>query len=175
MTQDTIKQSYRGVRCLSCRQPIPRRDSLIQMESAATAKESSFLQEHQTRVFSLDADHAIAKSRIVRPTLSTLKAHPSPGSRAPDQAALPDGSRAANPWRPTARALPEPFDSTGGFCDPVFLSAPPRSLGVDPFVWTRLTECLYRNDPIRPITFAPPRNPCKGARWWWTMKRPTAS
>ena len=23
MTQDVIKQSYRGVRCLSCRQPIP--------------------------------------------------------------------------------------------------------------------------------------------------------
>jgi len=53
MTQDTIKQSYRGVRCLSCRQPIPLPAILLRMESANKGKESDSPQEHHARVFSL--------------------------------------------------------------------------------------------------------------------------
>ena len=53
MTQDTIKQSYRGVRCLSCRQPIPVPAILLSMESADRSKESGSHQDYQTRVFSL--------------------------------------------------------------------------------------------------------------------------
>jgi len=53
MTQDSIKQSYRGVLCLSCRQPIPLPAIIVRMESAAKGTESTSLQEHQARVFSL--------------------------------------------------------------------------------------------------------------------------
>lgn len=53
MTQDTIKQSYRGVLCLSCRQPIPLPAIVLRMESSTQGEESGSLQEHQTRVFSL--------------------------------------------------------------------------------------------------------------------------
>lgn len=53
MMQDTIKQSYRGVLCLSCRQPIPLPAIVLRMESATQGEESGSLQELQTRVFSL--------------------------------------------------------------------------------------------------------------------------
>lgn len=49
MVQEAVKQSYRGVLCMSCRQPIPLPEIVIRMAVLPRAKESS-LREH---VFSL--------------------------------------------------------------------------------------------------------------------------
>lgn len=51
MNQEVTKQSYRGVRCLSCRQPIPLPGILLKMDSSA--KETGEVHVHPTRVFSL--------------------------------------------------------------------------------------------------------------------------
>ena len=47
------KQSYLGVRCLSCRQPIPLPSILVESVSAAAAEDSSFSYARYNRVFSL--------------------------------------------------------------------------------------------------------------------------
>jgi len=53
MDRETVPQSYRGVRCLSCRQPIPVPAILVAMDSALSGKGSAAAHEHPTRVFSL--------------------------------------------------------------------------------------------------------------------------
>jgi hypothetical protein len=53
MNQELIPQSYRGVLCKSCRQPIPLPAILIKMESAVGSQESGSTHEHHSRVFSL--------------------------------------------------------------------------------------------------------------------------
>ena len=53
MTQDVIKQSYRGVLCLSCRQPIPLPEIVLSMESSPKSRESDLAHDHHDRVFSL--------------------------------------------------------------------------------------------------------------------------
>jgi len=53
MTQDVIKQSYRGVRCLSCRQPIPVPAILAKADATLSGQSSASAEESYTRVFSL--------------------------------------------------------------------------------------------------------------------------
>jgi hypothetical protein len=53
MKQDLAKQSYRGVRCLSCRQPIPLPGIVASMEASHGSQESDLGHEHYDRVFSL--------------------------------------------------------------------------------------------------------------------------
>jgi hypothetical protein len=53
MNQEIVKQSYRGVLCKSCRQPIPLPGILVKMELAIQGKEPSSAHEHHSRVFSL--------------------------------------------------------------------------------------------------------------------------
>jgi hypothetical protein len=53
MNQEATLQSYRGVRCLSCRQPIPLPAILLKMDSTLNHKEEGADHEHPTRVFSL--------------------------------------------------------------------------------------------------------------------------
>lgn len=53
MDLETVQQSYRGVRCLSCRQPIPLPAILVAMDSTLSGKGSAAAHEHPTRVFSL--------------------------------------------------------------------------------------------------------------------------
>ena len=50
MNQQAVQQSYRGVRCMSCRQPIPLPTFLIETDSRIRAEQAD---EHSTRVFSL--------------------------------------------------------------------------------------------------------------------------
>lgn len=50
MTQQSVQQSYRGVRCMSCRQPIPLPAFLIDTDSRIRTQQAD---EHSTRVFSL--------------------------------------------------------------------------------------------------------------------------
>ena len=52
MTQ-ADKQSYLGVRCLSCRQPIPAPSILVRRVLAAEQDDSFFSPEQHDRVFSL--------------------------------------------------------------------------------------------------------------------------
>lgn len=49
MTQDVTKESYRGVLCLSCRQPIPLPPIVVRMEALPQGQHS----EQRERVFSL--------------------------------------------------------------------------------------------------------------------------
>jgi hypothetical protein len=51
MIQEAVKHSYRGVRCLSCLQPIPLPGILLRMDQSL--REAGAVQEHPTRVFSL--------------------------------------------------------------------------------------------------------------------------
>jgi hypothetical protein len=53
MTQDVTKQSYRGVRCLSCRQPIPVPAILANAVSPTDANESETPTRRHDRAFSL--------------------------------------------------------------------------------------------------------------------------
>jgi hypothetical protein len=53
MNQEITQQSYRGVLCKSCRQPIPLPGILIKMELAVNDDEPGSTQEHHARVFSL--------------------------------------------------------------------------------------------------------------------------
>jgi hypothetical protein len=53
MNLEAVQQSYRGVRCLSCRQPIPLPAILIKMDSTLRGKGQDLVHEHPTRVFSL--------------------------------------------------------------------------------------------------------------------------
>ena len=53
MNLEAAHQSYRGVRCLSCRQPIPLPAILVAMDSTLSGKGSNPVHEHPTRVFSL--------------------------------------------------------------------------------------------------------------------------
>jgi hypothetical protein len=52
MNQEAVQQSYRGVRCLSCTQPIPLPSILIEMGSTLRGV-SVRSDEHSARVFSL--------------------------------------------------------------------------------------------------------------------------
>ena len=53
MNLEAVQQSYRGVRCLSCRQPIPLPAILTKMDSTLSDEGSHSAHEHPTRVFSL--------------------------------------------------------------------------------------------------------------------------
>lgn len=53
MMTETDKQSYFGVRCLSCRQPIPVPAILVGSMSAAEQENSFLPHEEHDRVFSL--------------------------------------------------------------------------------------------------------------------------
>ncbi len=53
MNQEIIQQSYRGVLCKSCRQPIPLPSILLKMESAVGNGELDSIHRHHSRVFSL--------------------------------------------------------------------------------------------------------------------------
>jgi len=53
MSQQAVQQSYRGVRCLSCRQPIPLPSFLIETDSRIRGLSAHQADEHSTRVFSL--------------------------------------------------------------------------------------------------------------------------
>lgn len=53
MNQEATKQSYRGVRCLSCRQPIPLPQILFKMDSNFSESDAGSVHDHPTRVFSL--------------------------------------------------------------------------------------------------------------------------
>jgi hypothetical protein len=53
MNQEATLQSYRGVRCLSCRQPIPLPAFLLKTDWTLQEKEEGMDQERLTRVFSL--------------------------------------------------------------------------------------------------------------------------
>jgi hypothetical protein len=53
MSLEAVPQSYRGVRCLSCRQPIPLPAILIEMDSTLRNKAPDSTNEHPKRVFSL--------------------------------------------------------------------------------------------------------------------------
>lgn len=50
MNQEAVQQSYRGVRCLSCRQPIPLPAIFLEVDSRLRGEGAD---EHSTRVFSL--------------------------------------------------------------------------------------------------------------------------
>ena len=53
MTGESTKQSYLGVRCLSCRQPIPVPSILVRTAPDVPGDESVLLYEQHNRVFSL--------------------------------------------------------------------------------------------------------------------------
>jgi len=53
MTVENVLQSYRGVHCLSCRQPIPLPSILSKIDSAALGNALEFGPANRTRVFSL--------------------------------------------------------------------------------------------------------------------------
>ncbi len=53
MNLETVRQSYRGVRCLSCRQPIPLPAILTNMDSTLGGRDAHSAHELPTRVFSL--------------------------------------------------------------------------------------------------------------------------
>lgn len=50
---DVMQQSYRGVRCMSCRQPIPLPTILIELDSRLRGLRAEAADEHSARVFSL--------------------------------------------------------------------------------------------------------------------------
>ena len=53
MTVEAFPQSYRGVRCLSCRQPIPLPAILFRMGSKLVGSGPDSALEHPIKVFSL--------------------------------------------------------------------------------------------------------------------------
>lgn len=53
MKVETVVQSYRGVRCLSCRQPIPLPAILSKTDSVLMGNTPDSAPDHPTRVFSL--------------------------------------------------------------------------------------------------------------------------
>jgi hypothetical protein len=53
MTQEVTKQSYRGVLCMSCRQPIPLPAIVISMEVLPQVQESEIRSDQYEHVFSL--------------------------------------------------------------------------------------------------------------------------
>jgi hypothetical protein len=53
MNLEAVQQSYRGVRCLSCCQPIPLPAILTKMDSTLRGNAPDSTHEHLTRVFSL--------------------------------------------------------------------------------------------------------------------------
>lgn len=53
MNQEAVQQSYRGVRCLSCRQPIPLPAILLAVDSKLQGMGAEGADELSTRVFSL--------------------------------------------------------------------------------------------------------------------------
>ncbi len=53
MSGDIVQTSYRGVRCLSCRQAIPLPAILNKMDATLRSKEPGLVHDHPTRVFSL--------------------------------------------------------------------------------------------------------------------------
>jgi hypothetical protein len=53
MNQQVAKQSYRGVLCMSCRQPIPLPATLVSLELMPEKDEAGRPVAHHERVFSL--------------------------------------------------------------------------------------------------------------------------
>ena len=53
MTSEVSKQSYRGVLCMSCRQPIPLPAILVSLEPLPDKDETGSAADHRERVFSL--------------------------------------------------------------------------------------------------------------------------
>lgn len=53
MVAEIVKQSYRGVLCMSCRQPIPLPEIVIRMEVHSDAKVSEAASDQHGHVFSL--------------------------------------------------------------------------------------------------------------------------
>ena len=53
MNQEVMKQSYRGVLCQCCRQPIPLPAIVLHIESSRAQSESALRQDQGGRVFSL--------------------------------------------------------------------------------------------------------------------------
>jgi hypothetical protein len=53
MNQEAVQQSYRGVRCMSCRQPIPLPSILVEIDSRLRGVSAGSADEHSARVFSL--------------------------------------------------------------------------------------------------------------------------
>ena len=53
MSPDAVQQSYRGVRCMSCRQPIPLPTILIEIDSRLRGLTAGNAEEPATRAFSL--------------------------------------------------------------------------------------------------------------------------
>ena len=53
MNQQAVQHSYRGVRCMSCRQPIPLPKILIEIDSRLRGLSTEHADEHCARVFSL--------------------------------------------------------------------------------------------------------------------------
>jgi hypothetical protein len=53
MSQQAVQQSYRGVRCMSCRQPIPLPAFLIETDARFRGLSREVADEHCARVFSL--------------------------------------------------------------------------------------------------------------------------
>jgi hypothetical protein len=53
MNQQAVQPSYRGVRCMSCRQPIPLPSILIEIDARLRGLSAERAEEPATRVFSL--------------------------------------------------------------------------------------------------------------------------
>jgi hypothetical protein len=53
MNQAAVQQSYRGVRCMSCRQPIPLPKIVGERDSRLRGLSTEHADEHCARVFSL--------------------------------------------------------------------------------------------------------------------------
>ena len=65
MTHDTQKQSYRGVRCLSCQQPIPLPPILASADLARGDQQSNYSLDPHNRVFSIRC-RACEKEKLYR-------------------------------------------------------------------------------------------------------------
>lgn len=53
MTQDAVRQSYRGVICLHCKQPIPISPFVASIEAELPASETTPLRHQKCQVFNL--------------------------------------------------------------------------------------------------------------------------
>ena len=91
MSQQAVQQSYRGVCCMSCRQPIPLPSFLIETDSRIRGLSAQQADEHSTRVFSLrcrscDREKPYRTSDITdfagEPRIRVRRAHPLHENRA---------------------------------------------------------------------------------------------
>ena len=53
MNQEAVQHSYRGVRCMSCRQPIPLPKIVVETDSRLRGLSREHADEHCAQVFSL--------------------------------------------------------------------------------------------------------------------------